>query len=52
MNVDRLTSRPATYWENPVRYCVNELQSIRATLNPPPSPSPWPAPAIPPPVKR
>lgn len=52
MDVDRLTSRPATYWENPVRYCVNELQSIRATLNPPPSPSPWPAPAIPPPVKR
>ena len=33
MDVDRLTSGPATYWENPVRYCVNELQSIRATLS-------------------
>ncbi|MBI3974818.1 MAG: hypothetical protein HY334_00325 [Armatimonadetes bacterium] len=29
----RLRRAPATYWQNPVRYCVNEVQSVRAALD-------------------
>lgn len=28
----RITSTPATHWANPIRYAVNELQSVRAAL--------------------
>jgi len=27
-----IAQQPATHWGNPVRYCVNELQSVRAAL--------------------
>ncbi len=29
-----LNNRSSRYWENPVRYCANELAALEATLQP------------------
>ena len=31
-DVARIVATPVTHWENPIRYCVNEVQSVLAAL--------------------
>ncbi len=37
INTEVIASQPPTHWENPIRYAVNEVQSVRAVLRAPES---------------